>query len=173
MPKTRSEKADIVAKIADRFRSMKAAAFSQTSGFTMEDADKLRAQAAEKNVDVFIAKKTLLLLAAKEAGIEIDASKIEGSILTAVGYGDEVSAAKLLKDLSKQKDTMKLVAGVLDGRMMSKEEVTQLASLPSKQELLAKLVGSLNAPVSGFVNVLAGNIRGLVTVLGAIKEKKV
>lgn len=172
MPKTRAQKADIVAKIAERFRAMKAAAFSETSGFTMEDADKLREEAALKNVDVFIAKKTLLLLAAKEAGIELDSSKIEGSILTAVGYGDEVSAAKLLKDLSKKKDTMKLVAGVLDGRMMSQVEVNQLASLPSKQELLQKLVGTLNAPVSGFVNVLAANLRGLVTVLSAIQDKK-
>lgn len=173
MPKTRAQKADIVTKIADRFRSMKGAAFSQASGFTMEDADKLRQKAAEKNVQVFIAKKTLIKLAAQEAGVtELAAAKFEGSILTAVGYGDEVSAAKLLKDLSKERETVKLIAGVLDGHMMSQQEVTQLASLPSKQELLQKMVGSLNAPVSGFVNVLAGNLRGLVTVLGAIEKKK-
>lgn len=173
MPKTRAQKADIVAKIADRFKKMKAAAFSQAHGFTMEDADKIRAKAAEKQVEVFIAKKTLLALAAKEAGIELAADKLQGSVLTAVGYGDEVSAAKLLKDLSKEKETMKLLAGVLEGHMMSQAEVTQLASLPTKQELLSKMVGSLNAPVSGFVNVLAGNVRGLVTVLSAIKDKKV
>lgn len=173
MPKTRAQKADIVATIADRFRTMKAAAFAQVMGFSMEDADKLRAKAAEKDVEVFIAKKTLLLRAAKEAGItELMADQLSGSIITAVGFSDEVSAAKLLKDLSKEKEAMKLVAGLLDGQFMSQAEVTQLASLPSKQELLQKLVGSLNAPVSGFVNVLAGNLRGLVTVLGAIQEKK-
>ncbi len=173
MPKTRAQKAGIVEEIAARFRGMKGAAFSEVSGLTMEDADKLRAKAAALNVEVFIAKKTLLALAAKEAGIEgLSSNTLSGSILTAVGMGDEVSAAKLLKELMKQKETVKLVAGVLDGRMMSKEEVTQLASLPSKQELLQKMVGSLNAPVSGFVNVLAGNLRGLVTVLGAIEKKK-
>lgn len=173
MPKSRAQKAGIVEEIAARFRSMKAAAFSEVSGLTMEDADKLRAKAALANVEVFIAKKTLLAMAAKEAGIEgLSSNTLSGSILTAVGMSDEVSAAKLLKELQKEKDTIKLVAGVLDGRMMSKAEVTQLASLPSKQELLQKLVGSLNAPVSGFVNVLAGNLRGLVTVLGAINEKK-
>lgn len=173
MPKSRAQKAGIVEEIAARFRGMKAAAFSEVSGLTMEDADKLRAKAALQNVEVFIAKKTLLAMAAKEAGIEgLSANTLSGSILTAVGMSDEVSAAKLLKELMKEKETVKLVAGVLDGRMMSKEEVTQLASLPSKQELLQKLVGTLNAPVSGFVNVLAGNLRGLVTVLGAINEKK-
>ncbi len=173
MPKSRAQKAGIVEEIAARFRGMKAAAFSEVSGLTMEDADKLRAKAALQNVEVFIAKKTLLAMAAKEAGIEgLSANTLSGSILTAVGKSDEVSAAKLLKELMKEKESIKLVAGVLDGRMMSREEVTQLASLPSKQELLQKLVGTLNAPVSGFVNVLAGNLRGLVTVLGAINEKK-
>lgn len=182
MPKTRAQKADIVAKVADRLKRMKAAAFSQVSGYTMADADKLRAKAALQNVEVFITKRTLLARAAKEAGIEgMDTTGMEGSILTAVGYADEVSAAKLLKDLATAKklahkeklDTMSLVAGILDGKFMTKEQVTQLASLPSKQQLLGQLVGTLNAPISGFVNVLAGNLRGLVTVLGAIQAKKV
>jgi large subunit ribosomal protein L10 len=182
MPKTRAQKAEIVAKVADRLKRMKAAAFSQVSGYTMADADKLRAKAAEQNVEVFITKRTLLALAAKEAGIEgMDTQGMEGSILTAVGYADEVSAAKLLKELAAAKKltdkdkaaTMGLVAGILDGKFMTKAEVTMLASLPTKQQLLGQLVGTLNAPVSGFVNVLAGNLRGLVTVLGAIQEKKV
>ena len=182
MAKTRAQKADIVAKIADRLKRMKAAAFMQVSGYTMEDADKLRTEAAKQNVEVFVTKRTLLALAAKEAGIEgLDAKSLDGSILTAVGYADEVSAAKILKDLvtakklankDKQID-LKLVAGVLEGKLVNADEVTRLAALPSKQQLLGQLVGTLNAPVSGFVNVLAGNLRGLVTVLGAIKEKKV
>lgn len=181
MPKTKAQKAEIVAKVADRLMRMKAAAFSQVSGYTMEDADKLRAKAAEQNVEVFITKRTLLALAAKEAGIEgMETNGMDGSILTAVGYADEVSAAKLLKEMAAAKklahkeklDTMGLVAGILDGKFMNKEEVTRLAALPTKQQLLGQLVGTLNAPVSGFVNVLAGNLRGLVTVLGAIKETK-
>ena len=181
MPKTKAQKAEIVAKVADRLKRMKAAAFSQVSGYTMADADKLRVKAAEQNVEVFITKRTLLALAAKEAGIEgMDANGMEGSILTAVSYADEVSAAKLLKELATSKKfeskdkslTMQLVAGILEGRFVNAEEVGRLADLPSRQQLLGQLVGTLNAPVSGFVNVLAGNLRGLVTVLGAIKEKK-
>lgn len=174
MAKTKAQKADIVAKVADRLKRMKAAAFSQISGYTMQDADKIRAKARAQGVEVFITKKSLLALAAKEAGLNgIDAKSFEGSILTAVGYEDEVSAAKLLKELSKEKETIKLVAGVLEGKVMTATEVAQLATLPTKQQLLGQLVGTLNAPVSGFVNVLAGNLRGLVTVLGAIKDKKV
>lgn len=172
MPKTRDQKREIVDKIANRLKSMKGAAFSSVSGFTMNQADALRAKAAQKNVEVFIAKKTLLTLAAKEAGVDVDATKLEGSVLTAVSYGDEVSAAKILKDLTRENDSMKLLAGILEGKLIGASEVKRLADLPSKEQLLGQLVGTLNAPVSGFVNVLAGNLRGLVTVLGAIKEKK-
>ncbi len=173
MAKTRAQKKDIVAKITDRLKRMKGAAFSQASGYTMEDADKLRAKAAEKNVDVFVAKKTLLAIAAKEAGIEgLVRDTVDGSILVAVSYGDEVAAAKLLKELAKEKETIKLLAGVLENKMVSESEVKRLADLPSKEQLLGQLVGTLNAPVSGFVNVLAGNLRGLVTVLKAVQEKK-
>lgn len=152
---------------------MKGAAFSSISGFTMPQADALRAKAAEKNVEVFIAKKTLLTIAAKEAGIEgVDAAGLEGSILTAVSYGDEVSAAKVLKSFTKENEAFELQAGVLEGRMIAQAEVKRLADLPTKEQLLGQLVGTLNAPISGFVNVLAGNLRGLATVLNAIKEKK-
>ncbi len=67
---------------------------------------------------------------------------------------------------------MQLLGGVLEGKLIDAQGVNRLAALPSKQQLLGQLVGTLNAPVSGFVNVLAGNIRGLVTVMSAIKDKK-
>lgn len=173
MAKTRAQKAEVVAKIADRLKRMKGAAFSQAMGYTMEDADKLRAKAAEKNVEVFVAKKTLLTLAAKAAGVSgVDREALDGSVLVAVSYSDEVSAAKLLKDLAKEKETIKIMAGVLEGKLVSESEVKRLADLPSKEQLLGQLVGTLNAPVSGFVNVLAGNLRGLVTALKAVQEKK-
>lgn len=173
MAKTRAQKAEVIAKIADRFKRMKGAAFSHAMGYTMEDADKLRAKAAAQNIDVFVAKKTLLALAAKEAGVTgVDRSALDGSVLVAVSYSDEVSAAKLLKALSKEKESIKMLAGVLEGALVDEAQVKRLADLPSKEQLLGQLVGTLNAPVSGFVNVLAGNLRGLVTALKAVQEKK-
>ena len=173
MAKTRGQKADVIAKIAARFARMKGAAFSQAMGYTMADADKLRAKAAAKDVEVFVAKKTLLTLAAKQAGITgLERDTLDGSVLVAVSYSDEVSAAKLLKDLAREKDTIKMLAGVLEGKFVGQSEVKRLADLPSKEQLLGQLVGTLNAPISGFVNVLAGNLRGLVTVLKAVQEQK-
>lgn len=172
MAKTRKQKEQIVAELADKFKGMTSAAFAQVSGLTMPQSDELRQKAADLGVEVFIAKKTLLTLAAKEAGVEdFNAKALEGSIITAIA-NDEVAAAKLIKQFGKETETLTISAGILEGRAISTEEVETLASLPSKEELLAKLVGSINAPVSGFVNVLAGNLRGLVTVLDKVREQK-
>jgi large subunit ribosomal protein L10 len=173
MPKTRQQKEEIVRELADYFRRMKAAVFTSIGGYTMADADKLREKGREQGVTSFVAKKTLLERALKEAGIEADMAKMEGSLLTSVGFEDEVSAAKIIAAFAKDREAIKMVGGVLEGKLVDAKAVKTLATLPSKEELLAKLVGSLNAPVFGFVNVLAGNLRGLVTVLGAIKDKKV
>lgn len=174
MSKTRAQKQAVVADLADKFRRMKAAAFASISGFTMKDADILRAKGRQAGVEVVVSKKTLLKIAAKEAGQEsVDPSAFEGSILSAFAFNDEVSAAKVLADLSKEKDTIKILGGVFEGKTVNACEVKKLAALPSKTELLSRMVGSLNAPVSGFVNVLAGNLRGLVIVLKAVQDKKV
>lgn len=173
MSKTREQKHVMVADLADKFRRMKAVAFASISGFTMKDADNLRAKGRKAGVEVAVSKKTLLKIAADEAGQPVDPSAFEGSILSAFAFNDEVSAAKILAELSKGKDSIKILGGLLEGKMVDAIEIKKLAALPSKTELLGKLVGSLNAPISGFVNVLAGNLRGLVTVLKAVQDKKV
>lgn len=172
MAKTRAQKAVDVAKITDRFKSMKSAAFAKVSGLTMVQADELRQKARESGVEVFIAKKTLLTLAAKEAGIaNLNPQDLEGSILTAIAQ-DEVSAAKIVKDFAKAKESLTILAGVLEGNGISADEVNKLASLPTKEQLYAQLAYTLNGPISGFVTVLAGNLRGLVTVLDKVREQK-
>ncbi len=173
MAKTRQEKEAIVSALAEKFAKMKGASFSQVSGFTMSQADALRKEGRAQGVDILIAKKALVALAAKEAGIEdLDPRSFEGSILTAISYNDEVASAKLIKDFKEGKETLSLIAGILEGKGIDSKAVNHLAGLPSKEALLAQIVGSINAPVSGFVNVLAGNLRGLVTALDAIRKQK-
>ena len=121
-----------------------------------------------------VAKKTLMNLAFAEAKIEnLSIKDFEGRVAVVFGYEDEVAPAKIVGEFKKtHKDNIDFLGGILENKYLNKEEVSALSKLPSKQELYAKIVGSLNAPVSGFVNVLAGNLRGLVTVLKAIEEKK-
>ena len=171
MAKTREQKQVMVTDLADKFNRMKAVAFASISGFTMKDADNLRTKGRKAGVEVVVSKKTLLKIAAKEAGQEsVDPSTLEGSVLSAFAFDDEVSAAKVLADLAKEKNTVKILGGVLEGNAIDATAVKQLAALSGKTELLGQLVGTLNAPVSGFVNVLAGNLRGFVQVLNARRE---
>jgi len=169
MSKTRTQKEAVVEILADKMRRMKSAAFVSVHGYTMKDADALRIKAKQAGVEVAVTKKTLLKRAADQA---FDAHAFEGSILSAFSFSDEVSAAKLLAALVKEKTDMKIVGGILEGEIVEVEKIKMLATLPGKQELLGKMVGSLQAPISGFVNVLVGNLRGLVTVLKAVQEKK-
>jgi large subunit ribosomal protein L10 len=108
----------------------------------------------------------------KDAGIEVNAKKFEGQIVMAISDKDEVAAAKIIAKTAKANENLKIVGGILGTQELTAAEVNALSKIPSKEELLSKLVGSLNAPVSGFVNVLAGNIRGLVNVLDAIGKAK-
>ncbi len=172
MSKTREQKEAIVAELADKLGRMKSAVFTSVSGYTMTDADTLRAKGREQGIELMVAKKTLLKRALQEKGIEMDVTALEGSVLATVGFNDEVSAAKLMADFLKGRETMAILGGILEGKSVDASSIKTLASLPSKQQLLGQLVGTLNAPVSGFVNVLAGNLRGLVTVLNAVKDQK-
>lgn len=172
MPKTRSQKVEIVDELSDKLSKTKSAVFTTISGYTMDDANALREKGRENGVEVLIAKKTLLLKALENQGLSVSKDQLEGSILTTLAFDDEVSAAKIMAEFAKEREDISIVGGILEGNFVQTEAIQQLATLPTKEELLAKVVGSLNAPISGFANVLAGNLRQLVYVLSAIKESK-
>jgi len=113
-------------------------------------------------------KKTLFKIALPRT-IELDPRKLEGEIAAAFGYQDEIGLAKILYDFSKKNENLKIAGGIIDGIFFQKEEIISLAKLPSKEQLLAKLVGTINAPIAGFVNALKGNLRNLVYILSNIK----
>lgn len=169
---TRDQKKQIVKDLAEKIKNSKAVVFSDYKGLAVKDMTSLRKELRAQGIDFKVIKKTLMNLALKDAGMEVDVRKMEGQIALAVSSGDEVAAAKIIAKAAKANENLKIVSGILGKNVLSKEEVVALSKLPSKEELLAKMVGSLNAPVSGFVNVLAGNLRGLVNVLKAIGETK-
>jgi len=172
MPQNKQQKELIVKELAEKLKDSKAVVFSDYKGLTVKDMTQLRRDLRAEGVDLKVLKKTLMQIALKEAGIEMDVKKLEGQIAIAVSNKDEVAAAKIISKLAKANENIKIVGGILGVKELSIEEVDALAKLPSKEELLAKMVGTLNAPVSGFVNVLAGNMRGLVTALKAVAERK-
>lgn len=173
MAKTRAQKEQIVSDLKDKLSKIKSLVFAEFSGLSVNDMEGLRQAARDENVEVSVAKKTLMGIAASEAGLKnVDTDGLPNSVVTLFGYEDEVVPAKLVADFAKTHEGVQIVGGVIEGEFTASEQMIALSKLPGKQELYAKLVGSLNSPMSGFANVLAGNLRGLVTALKAIQEQK-
>lgn len=171
MAKSRQQKEQTVAELLGYFGSMKSAVFVNYQGLKVKEADELRRSADKEKISYTVAKKTLLTKALKSSGVEFDAATLNGMIGVATAT-DEVAAAKLVSEFGKAHESLKILGGIVDGKVVDAAAVKALASLPSRQQLLGQLVGTINAPVTGFVNVLAGNLRGLVNALNAIKDSK-
>ncbi len=176
MPKTKEQKRTILKELTDKIAKAKSIIFTKYSGLTVKENEDLRNKLRQENNEYYVAKKTLFGLALKDKTIAgLDIKKFEGQVAAIFGYSDEVSPAKIVGQFKKEKDKegkIEFIGGILENKYIGANEVSNLAILPSKQELYAKIVGSINAPVSGFVNVLAGNIRNFVGVLKAIGDKK-
>jgi len=159
--------------MADGMQTAKSVVFANFQGLTVVDMESLRAECRENDITCVASKKTLVKRALSDAGLgDVDTKAFEGGVAAFFGNSDEVAAAKIVAKFAKDHEVVKVFGGVLEGSFIESEKVIALSKLPSKEELLAKMVGSLNAPVSGFVNVLAGNLRGLVNALSAIKDTK-
>jgi len=173
MAKTKKQKEQEIKTLQEKLNKSKSVVFANYEGLKVKDVETLRGQCRDEGVDYLVVKKTLLKKSLEENKLEAEAVKdYNGGIAAVFGYEDEIAPAKILDKFSKDNEALQLIGGYLGTDYMPTEQVLALAKLPGKQELLAKVVGSLSAPVSGFVNVLAGNLRGLVQVLNAIRENK-
>ena len=174
MAKSKEQKQEILKTIEEKINRSKSIVFASFNALGVQDNQALRAKLREEGGEYYVAKKTLLDLALKDQNIkDLDVKSFEGKLATIFSYDDEVGAVKALDTFRKDnKDKVFFMGGVLENKFLSAEDVDNLAKIPSKEELYAKLVGSLNAPVSGFANVLAGNLRKLVYALNAVKEAR-
>lgn len=175
MPKNKIQKQEILRNLSEKFKKSKSVVFAGFNALTVKDNEKLREQLRSENSEYYVAKKTLMNIAFKDQIDELNVRSLDGKLAAIFSYGDEVAAAKILGNFRKDKDKEARVfflGGILENKLLSKTEIEAVSKLPSKQELYARLVGTMNAPISGFVNALAGNIKNLVYVLKAIEEKK-
>lgn len=173
MPKSRDQKESVIKVLVEALKESKMVVLTDFKGLKVKDITNLRRELSKNNSECAVIKKTLMNLAFKEAGINYDAKTLPGHIIGLnFDFGDKLDAVKIITKFSKTNDKMALLGGIWQNSFISANEVKVLATLPSREELLAKLVGSIQAPISGFVNVLAGNLRGLVQVINAYKDKK-
>jgi large subunit ribosomal protein L10 len=173
MAKTRARKESDVSLYVDSLKAANALVFADLSPLKVTENNEFRQKALESDVKVISSKKTLLHQALEKAGLkEVDESALGGSVYMLVASGDPIVPAKLVAELGKQFEGVTIQGGLLDSQWLAAEQVKALAKLPSKEQLIAQVVGTIRAPLSGMVNVLQGNLRGLVQVLNAVKEAK-
>ena len=172
MAKTRVQKQEAVNELTDLIQNSKSVVFANFQGLTVSEAEELRAKCREQDIKCLATKKSLLKIALNNAELDVDTKAFDGGVAAFFGLTDEVAPAKTVAEFAKDHEVMTVFGGVLESAFIDNTKVMELSKLPSKEELYAKIVGSINAPVSGFVNVLAGNLRGLVNVLNGIKDTK-
>lgn len=173
MQQTKQQKEALVQEVTQKIKDSKALIFANYKGVTVKDITTIRQELRKSGSSWQVLKKTLLNIALKNAGVEVNGRELGGQVGVAFSQ-DEVAAAKVIADFQKANKEVPLTieGGALGTKSLSVNEIKALAKLPSQDELRAKLVGTLQAPIAGFVRVLGGNLSGLVQVLKAIEGKK-
>ncbi len=173
MPKTRQQKQEVLDKLTQQLQDAKSATLATFTAVTVKTDQELRRNLKQENISYGVVKKTLLKKVFEKLGYDQNnLDDLNGNITLAVSSEDEVAPAKLISQFAKANEGVTVQGGILENKWVDAIKIDALAKLPSKQELIAKTVGTIKAPLNGFVNVLAGNVRNLVNVLNAIKEQK-
>ncbi len=170
---TRSQKESILSELKDGFKKSASLVFVKNNGVDVNSLNRLKKELKKGSVDLKVAKKTLIALALKDQGIEdFPETIMDGPIMVAMSFEDQIAAAKALKAFMKGNEKLEFTGGVFGTTVYDKQQVTQLASLPSKEELLSTLLSRLQGPLYGLHNALQYHLRGLVQVLSQIQKQK-
>ena len=170
--KVLEQKKALVSDLSEKLKNSCTGIFVEYKGISVSDDTKLRKELREAGVEYSVMKNTMLLRASEKAGLDGLEPILKGTTAVAISKDDYVSAARILSKFSKDNKFFKAKAGFVDGRVINQTEVDELAKLPNKEVLLAQVLGTMNAPITGLATVLNGTIRGLAIALSAIAEKQ-
>lgn len=171
---TLAQKQERVTQLKDQLERSQLAVIADYRGLTVKQMTSLRRRIQESGGDYTVAKNTLIRLALKETeGMpEID-SMLEGPTALLLGYEDPVGPVKALMDFLKEnKKELDVRGGILEGRPVDANELKKISTLPSREEMVAKLMGSMQSPAQGVVITLSGVARNLAYVLEAVRKQK-
>lgn len=175
MALTKSAKEEIRKSIAAKFNESNSAIVAQYAGLTVAELTELRQELRKSNTRFTVMKNRLAIKSIETDGVEKIkeiSSLLKGPVAVAFVKGDPAQAAKSLLNFQKEHPALEIKGGLVDEKAVSVKELAAIADLPSKSELLAKIVGSLVSPHRGLLNVLNGVPRNLVQVINAIKDTK-
>lgn len=167
---TRNQKQKVVEGLTERFARQKISIFADIHGISVAKLAAFRRELKNIGAELKVAKKTLLTRALGALGVGIEPKALEGELGVIFGYQDQLAPARAAAKFARENKTFRVLRGVLGSKMLESWDILALAKLPSREELLAKLVRALAAPIQSLVNVLPGNMRNLVVVLSQIKK---
>lgn len=165
-------KDESIASLKDNFSKASAVVFADYKGVTSEEMNTLRRSLREKKVLVKVAKNNLVRIALKGTPKEQAVEKLAGPTVTLFALGDAVEAAKAVADYAKKVEAFSIKEGFLGDQVMNEAQIKQLATLPSKPQLVAQLLSVMNGPARNFVSVLNAVQRDFTRVVQAIADKK-
>jgi large subunit ribosomal protein L10 len=173
LPRARKEqKAEQVELLTEKLKKAKVVVLTDYRGLTVSQLQELRGKLRTGDVEYRVVKNTLTRRAAEAAGVPALQSELEGPVAIAFGYDDLSTPAKLLNDFVRTtRLKLDIKGGLVEGRVFSPEQVKQLADLPSREALIAQLLGTLQSPVGQLVGIMQTPLQQLLGVLNAYKTK--
>jgi large subunit ribosomal protein L10 len=168
----KAQKEQVVAVLHEKLQRASAAILTDFKGMSVAEMTALRDALAAEQLEYQVVKNTLMRIAGKGTNASLLEPAIKDTCAVVIGYGDPSIAAKVIKKFCKTSEKLKIKAGVLGQRFLDVDQVGALAELPPRKELLAKLLGTLNAVPTSLVTVLSGVPRAFVGVLAAIQRKR-
>jgi large subunit ribosomal protein L10 len=168
----RAEKGKIIEGLKERAERAQVAIVTDFQGLSVAQLTPLRAKLHEAGCDYQVVKNTLARLAFSETPHNVLGEKLKYSSAVAFGYDDPVVAAKVVVEFAKKNDKFSLRCASLNGKLLDEAAVKALSDLPSREQLLAQVLGTMNAVPQNFVCLFANVLRGMLNVLSALKEKK-
>ena len=166
----RTEKEQLVTELTEKLKGAKALYYTDFTGLNVKRMTDLRRRLRRAGVEYVVIKNTLALRAVNESGLA--GTRLRGPTGLVISK-DPVSGAKVLSDFAKENDQRPgIKGGLLEGKAIGVEQVKQLASLPSREQMLAQLAGGLQAPLAGFLGVLNGVMYQMVGALEALRQQR-
>lgn len=169
---SRAEKEQIVEELRDKLSRAQSVILTDYRGLNVAESNQLRRQLRTSGVEFRVVKNTMTWRAAQALGLEELEEILKGPTALAFGYEDPVAPARELSRFARDHQQVKLKGGVMDGRILTLEEVKALAALPGREELLAKVAGSFAAPLSGMAFALSGLLRNFAYAVDALRRQK-
>ncbi len=172
----RAEKTQLASELKEKFQKSHVSIFADYKGLTANQADLLRKTIRDQKGEVRVLKNNVARLVMKNGALGESAQELldelVGPTLVAFSYGDPAATAKVIHKFAQENEALKLKDSLMGEKRIAASAVEELAKLPSREVLIAKMLGTLNAPITNFVGVLAAVPRSLLNVLVAVEKKK-